>query len=536
MDNIAAFVNKRYKQWDSNSANWKHIWDVCAKYGVPNKDNVYGNNTPGDPKHSHLFDSTALNSIDELAAGLGTIMTNPSSDWFLMTTGDTELDNDHEVALFLSETAKRMLRRLASSNFYTMSHEETIDSISFGTGVLFQDFDEDGPYFTAFAPYDWRIRTDHRGRVVGCARKYKLSLEAIYEEFGDESFDDDMKDMLVNAPDRKFEIVHMIDKREVFERVGKLKTLNKNPYTSIHVLIDKKIQLKLSGYKEFPASFSRWSKSSCEDWGRGPLMKALPDIMTANQQVKTQLQAGQFRMAPPLQATENALLNPVNYTPFGITFRKPGSDPLQPLFPAGAVGVEAGEVMVERSTKTIERHFFIPQLRTIENDRMTATEVVQRRDEQYRSLGSVLTRISQEKHEPHINRLFRWMLEKGELPEAPEKLAQVGGELKIRYTSMIARAQIIGDGESVMRLLQEIGPLVPSQPEIMDNFDGDEMLKTRAIELGVNLRYLKKPNKVKEIRTARAEAQKQQADMEQANAGAEVINKTSGAMNEQQTI
>jgi len=288
MSNVLGFVIKRYKQWDGNFQNWKHLMDNCAKYGVPNKDNVYGNTTPGDPKHSHLFDSTALNSIEELASGLGSIMTNPSSAWIAFTTGDTELDANEEVARYQSEAAKRILKRLAASNFYTMSHEETVDSISFGTGVLFQDFDEDGPYFTSFAPYEWRIRTDHRGRVVGCARKYKMTVEEIYEEFGSEKFDDSLKDMLLNAPDKKLEIIHMIDKRDIFENVGKLKTLSKQPYISMHVLVDKKIELKLAGYAEFPVSFSRWSTSSGEDWGRGPLMKALLAILPAMPLVMTQ--------------------------------------------------------------------------------------------------------------------------------------------------------------------------------------------------------------------------------------------------------
>jgi len=121
------------------------------------------------------------------------------------------------------------------------------------------------------------------------------------------------------------------------------------------------------------------------------------------------------------------------------------------------------------------------------------------------------------------------------MPQAPEILRTVKGDLKIRYTSMIARAQIIGDGENTLRLIQEMTPVIGAQPDIMDNFDGDEMLKQRAIELGVNLRYFKKANKVKEIRKARAEAQKEQADIQNAQAGAEVIDKTSGAMNGQAT-
>ena len=62
--------------------------------------------------------------------------------------------------------------------------------------------------------------------------------------------------------------------------------------------------------------------------------------------------------------------------------------------------------ILESIGEEIKEHFFINQLRIIEQDRMTATEIIQRRDEQFRSFGSILSRIFFEGLQPQLNRLF----------------------------------------------------------------------------------------------------------------------------------
>ena len=533
-DQLATFACKRYAQLDAAAKNWVNHWDDVAKYIVPRKDNVYGNNVPGDKKHQHLFDSTAINSNDELGAALSYLMSNPSTQWFEFTTGIPRLDKIDSVSRWLHDAAKITQRSLSDTNFYTAIQETYADTPSFGTGVLFQEEDENGDiYFTSFPIYEWRCRVDHKGDIVAAYRKYKLTVEAMADEFGTKNFNDSLKNMLQNTPDREMEIIHMIEPRKSVERIIKGKTRNRLPYTSAHILVDTKTTLRIKGYGEFPASFPRFSRSSGEVYGRGPGMKALPDIKTLNQMEKTQLQSEQFRMAPPLQATENALLRPVNYKPFGVTFRKPGSDKLEPLFSPSAVGAESGIGFIERKERKVERHFFIPQLRTIENDRMTATEIIQRRDEQFRSLGAILIRLSRELLEPQINRHFALLWKKGAFPEAPAELAEIGGAFKIRYTSMIARAQIVGDAENFTRAISIAAPILEAQPETWDNIEGDEVLRGTMQDLGVNPSFIRKPNKRDSIRQARAQAQAEQADMMQAEQASNIMKNTGEAIGEQ---
>jgi len=327
-------------------------------------------------------------------------------------------------------------------------------------------------------------------------------------------------------------MLHMIEPRASVSMALK-KSKTRLPFISAKIIIDKKFTIQTKGYSSFPAAIPRFSRNSNETYGRGPGMKALPDIKTENQMEKTQLQSEQFRMAPPLQATENALLRPVNYKPFGISFRKPGSDKIEPLFNPSAIGAESGIGFLDRRKDKIERHFFIPQLRTIENDRMTATEIVQRRDEQFRSLGAILIRLSKELLEPTINRHFSLLFERGAFGEVPEKLKEVGGNLKIRYTSMIARAQIVGESENITRVLGIIAPFAEADPSIMDNFDGDEIALGVASELGVNSRYTRKKNKRDEMRKERAQAQKEQTDIQNANTQSDTMKNAAGAMDGQ---
>ena len=59
-------------------------------------------------------------------------------------------------------------------------------------------------------------------------------------------------------------------------------------------------------------------------------------------------------------------------------------------------------------------------------------------------------------------------------------------------------------------------PIVQSQPDIMDNIDGDAILRLSFDAFGVDERYLKSEDAVAEIRQQKAEQMAQQQDAQMA--------------------
>jgi hypothetical protein len=147
---------------------------------------------------------------------------------------------------------------------------------------------------------------------------------------------------------------------------------------------------------------------------------------------------------------------------------------------------------------------------------MTATEVIQRRDEQLRALGGILGRLQNELLSPVINRVFGICFRAGMFPPTPKEIEAAGGAVLIKYTSTLARAQITGEQEGFQRALSQVLPIVQSQPDIMDNIDGDAILRLSFDAFGVDERYLKSEDAVAEIRQQKAEQMAQQQDAQMA--------------------
>ena len=86
-------------------------------------------------------------------------------------------------------------------------------------------------------------------------------------------------------------------------------------------------------FAESPAIAFRWLKAPGEIYGRGPVMKALPDIRTANKVVELVLKNASIAVTGIWQAEDDGVLNPdtVKLVPGAIIPKAPGSAGLTPL-------------------------------------------------------------------------------------------------------------------------------------------------------------------------------------------------------------
>ena len=154
---------------------------------------------------------------------------------------------------------------------------------------------------------------------------------------------------------------------------------------------------------------------------------------------------------------------------------------------------------------------------------MTATEVMQRREEQLRTLGPMLGRQNHEFLKPLVERVFGIMSRKKLFAPAPAIIQD--SDLEVRYTSQIARVQETGDADNLTRVLGIIGPLAQANPTMLDNFDNDFIVRELVNKFGLPAGYLKSERVVAAKRTAEAEAVQQEQQINQANAELDAIGK-----------
>jgi len=511
-DSVAEYVIKKHERMKAMRVNWDSHWQEIADYMIPNKDNVFKSKVAGEKKGQRLYSSVAIQANELLASALHGMLTNPASIWFGLSTGDKELDKITEVQKWLQDSAEAMIEVMNNSNFQTEIHEVYLDLGAFGTSLM--NIEEDDQTIVRFksAPiYEAYAMENFRGVIDTISYEYECTLENIVQEFGMESLPSELLSMLQEDPTKKVMCVHLVEPRNALNPFKK--DPSNLPFASYKIIKDFRHTLKVSGFHEYPYVVPRWTKISGEIYGRSPGMKSLPDIKMHNAVQKVIIQGAQKVIDPPLQLPDDGVLLPIKMTPGGINYYRAGTkDRIEPILTGSRpdIGEQFGNTIAER----ISQSFFIDQLQVRQADRQTATEIMQRREEQLRMLSPILGRQHNELLKPMVERVFGIMSRKRLFKPAPAAIQDKN--LQVKYTSQIARAQRTADSDNVTRVFSLITPLAQAKPEILDNFNPDAMVRDLGARFGLPAEYFISSDDLQEIRETRAKQINKQSDMQDA--------------------
>jgi hypothetical protein len=195
--------------------------------------------------------------------------------------------------------------------------------------------------------------------------------------------------LAADKPNQKFEIIHGVYPRS--DRDRKKKTRDNMPFASTYVFREGKEILDEGGFEEFPYAIFEWSKVPGETYARGPGWTALPDVKMLQSMMRVHIRAGQKSVDPPLLLDDDAVLGPLRTMPGGINYKRPGSE-------VGAMRHEGrldlSFEMMQDVRNRIGQIFYSDIVRPFtERTNETATEVMQRVQQQMRLLGPVLGRL-----------------------------------------------------------------------------------------------------------------------------------------------
>ena len=514
-------IVKTYERFKGARVNWETNWEDLSEYFLPNKDDVYGYKMNGERKHNKLYDSTSVQALEMLASSLHGMLTNPSSVWFGLSTGDFNLDKDQEVQQYLQDCTRIMIDTFNGSNFQEEIHETYLDLAGIGTTTLsIEEDDETDVRFHSEVIYSSYVAENYKGVVDTLYKCWKQTLRNIKDEYGDECFKDnyELAQKLRDCPEEKEEIVFGIYPSE--EKKGQ--------WDAVWVLKKTKYVLKEKRYLSWPYAVPRWTKLNSEVYGRAPAMKCLSDVKMVNAVMKTAIRGMQKVVDPPVMVPDNGFLLPVKTSPGSTNFYRTGMKDRIELFPSSGARPDIALDFVENIRGRIKEAFFIDQLQLINQRDMTATEVMQRTDERLRFLGPILGRLNNELLKPIIDRTFDILTRRGKMPRPPEVLAD-NPDLQIVYTSQIAKAQRTAEANTLMKVLQASAPVIEAQPEVMDNIDGDNVLRYNANIFGLPAEMLRAEKEVQGTRQQRAEAQQQAMAAQQENLEADTAQKMAKA-------
>jgi hypothetical protein len=506
---------------------WQH-WRELANYVLPQRYIwlLSGPEQRINRRNSMILDSTGTKAARTLASGMMNGITSPARPWFKLRITGVDFNDFPEAAVWTQEVEKRMLRVMAESNFYNSMAVLYLDLVVFGTAasIIYESNDKTIHCFNP-ALGEFYLSQSSEHRVTGIAREFEYTVAQLVQEFDLENCSDKVKNAYREGGARLLEritIFHLIEPNNHSSGYAVSKSFN---YVECYWEKGSNdgMLLRQRGYTDFPAITPRWELSANDCYGSSPAMDALPDIIQLQHETKKKAQALDKMVSPPLLADVTMEHRPMALLPNGVTFvpRLDSSTGARPIYtvnpPIGEMSADIRSIQA-RIAETFHNELFqmISQLDTVRS----ATEIDARREEKLVLLGPVLERFENEALDPAIQRIYGIMDRRGLLPEVPQSLADIGGELEIQYVSILSSAQSAVGTAPIERLLQVIGNVAGIWPEARLVPNIPELLQEYAVNIGVQQKNLHTRDQVGEMINAQNQTNEQNAGMEQAQQGA----------------
>ena len=516
-------IIKRVDKLDAERRLYSNFWQDVAKYVIPRKAYITRTKTPGAKYDYDVYDSTAMQSNIVLAAGLHSYLTNPNSRWFSLRVQDEELNKSAEVKEWLADTEDRIFNILNASNFNQQIHELYLDMGAFGIGCMYEEEDpEDAVRFYTRDIAEIYLCENEKEKIDTAYRKFTLTARQAWEKWGKAAGEQVKVFMERKEYDKTVTFIHCVSPR--YERDITKDSAGNMPFESVYIEVSKKHMLSESGYLEFPYFTPRFNKNSNEVWGSSPGMVSYSDIKMLNDIVKVVIRAAQKVVDPPIVLPHDGFLLPIKYAPGAINFRLKGrpDDKVEPLMTNQNIPV--GLEIINDYRNLIKKNYFVDLFLLLADPArkdMTATEVMQRVEEKMLILAPVLGRLMNEFLDPLIHRTFAILWRQGRIAQPPAQLQNV--PYQIEYISPLARSQKLDQMKSINNFLVLIQNISIIKPEVKDNLNEDEVVIEIQDLYGVNPKFVRDREEVKQIRQARLEAMQKQQELAMIQQGADIL-------------
>ncbi|MDR1697024.1 MAG: head-tail connector protein [Rickettsiales bacterium] len=376
-------MNKKLQKIYKNARNerdpWMRRWDECAKFSAPE--------TYDDA--AILYDATAADAVDMLAANMFSLLTPPESLW-LSLERTTEFSPDPVVA----ENALRA--HLNDSNFYTTIHQCYLDLCVLGTAcLLFSEtplLSQSAFRFSAVPMRDIAIVRDNAGNAEHIFHTSAIAADEIAERYPDWTPPAALRDKITANPDTVLPLVQCVSETSD-------STWDFCAWIDCGGEFENNI-VATGKFETCPYLIFRWSAASGEAYGRSPVMRALPDIKTANKVVELVLKNATIAVSGIWQADDDGVINlsNINLTPGAIIPKAVGSSGLTPL--KSGADFDVSQLILSDLRARIRHALLADRLSVLTDKTMTATEIIARNTDMMRILGATYGRLLSELIKP----------------------------------------------------------------------------------------------------------------------------------------
>ncbi len=436
----------RYRKAATRRSRWEPLWQDCYAYALPQREytgsgyesgHSAGHNA-GQARTVALFDGTAPDAVDQLAASLLGELTPPWGEWFALVPGG---EASSEAAAGASPALDRVTaiirRHFEHANFAIEMHQCFLDLVTVGSACLmFEEAPAGEPsafHFTAIPLNQVAFEESPNGRLDTTYRRSTHDLRSLRSRFPFAALPDDTAtsggSVSGHEDTEKYGVVEVVTPEETGFSYTAILEADPGNTSGARVLAT-------GMFPQSPFINFRWLKAPGEIYGRSPVMKALPDIKTANKVVELVLKNATIAVTGIWQAEDDGVLNPatVQLTPGTIIPKAVGSQGLTPLAAPGRFDVS--EIVLGDLRMRIRKALLADSLSQINAPAMTATEVLQRSADMTRLLGATYGRLQSELMMPLVRRALGILSRRGDIPSIDTD----GRAIAMSWRSPLARA------------------------------------------------------------------------------------------------
>lgn len=496
-------LKKRFSKTEDRYNKWRSLHQEAMDYCAPQRE-TFTIRSEGQRKNHFIFDSTAEDGLEQFASRIqGSLM--PSWQQWMNLTAGTEVPEGEKDAVdkALKKATDTFFANLNHSNFDTEITPSLTD-LGIGTGCILveeNEFDESSAFkFTNVPLAELYIEKPARGAVKSSWRKQKVEATNIEITWPDAEIPDELKKLIEKNPNEEVDILN-----------GFLFNHSTKKYDQ--VVIWTKHLIFTQEFNTKRMIVFRWSLTPGEGYGRGPGIKKLPDIRTANKIVELTLGNAALQMSGVYTGISDGLFNPhtARIAPGSIipVGSNDNTNPtLKPLTPSGNLGI--ADNTLDNVQNSIRKAFFSSPVGELDDPVRSATENVIRNQEFLKQSGASIGRQKTEMIEPIVAACVDILIDRGKMAE----VSVDGKDVTIKQNSPLANAEDLENFQNTNLWLSTLSQFIP--PEVLALKVKIEDLPSKfQKQLGTDPSLIRSKAETKQVSKQVTEAAAQQLQLQQ---------------------
>jgi len=491
-------LRKRYNAAKYTADLWIPIQQACYFYCIPFRNRYYlpGKEFQGTIQNTRVYDTTAVEAVTTFVSKIHDTMTPPKVQWGFLEVDDSMVDNPNdennlaiieEAQMILNGYMRRLFTYIHASNFDVTINECYYD-LAVGTSALvINQVNDDMPFMCTSIPADkLAIEEAVNGNIESWFRTWQnLKIQDLHLRWPNIFLSDNLLALMASDPDAVI--------KNVYEGVA---YFSNQPKKYCYAVWADNDLLYYQWLDSSPGIVWRWKKVNNETWGRGPVMEALPSIISLNEMARVELASANLNTFRPYMGFSDAVFNPHTFKlePFTIIPIAPiGTNGQVPLIPLpNSASPEFAQMTVADLRMQIKQLLYAEQPQDSKSVQpQTAYELAMKQSTLAEKIGPLFSRMEQEMGWPIIKRCAYILHNMGLLP-----YPDVGGiPIKFKYKSPLALSKGRAEVERFVQFVQILQGIVgPDESKLYINPKTTPYMLAESLQ--IDERYLNKPNDV----------------------------------------